>query len=143
MLKKITAAVSTTVLAATGLVVTAASAEAASYPTCNAMKAVYTSGSRFTYHPYYTGTGSRNCVMGRGAQSDGVYPLQHALKYCYQRNISFDGIYGPKTEDAVWAVQQAEDAGPDGVYGPVTRKAMKWPVYEGGVGFRGCSKPGV
>ncbi|MDQ0750763.1 murein L,D-transpeptidase YcbB/YkuD [Streptomyces africanus] len=136
-----TGALTSTLLA--GAVVAAPTASSASYPTCNAQKMVSTSGGRFTYHPYYKATGSRNCVMGRGAQSDGVFPLQHAIEYCYKRDIAFDGIYGPQTEDGVWAIQRAEDVGRDGVYGPETRKAMKWPIYQGGVGHVGCSELGV
>ncbi|MFE9439688.1 peptidoglycan-binding protein [Streptomyces sp. NPDC006602] len=116
---------------------------AASYPTCNAKKAVSASGSFFTYQPYYSGTGSRNCVMSQGAQSDAVYALQIAIDTCYQ-DISRDGIYGPETRQAVRAVQDAEDVGVDGVYGPETRKAMKWPLYMGGSGsVHGCSRLGV
>ncbi|MGA5135963.1 peptidoglycan-binding domain-containing protein [Streptomyces azureus] len=144
MLKRLAAAVSTAALTATGLAVTASSAEAASYPTCDSKRVVYASGSSlFTYQPYYTGTGSRNCVMSQGAQSDAVYGLQIAIDTCYQ-DISRDGIYGPQTKEAVKDVQRAEDAGVDGVYGPETRKAMKWPLYKGGSGsVHGCSRLGV
>jgi peptidoglycan hydrolase-like protein with peptidoglycan-binding domain len=143
MLKKLAAAASTAVLTATGLAVTASPAEAASYPTCNAQRVVSTSGSFFTYQPYYTGTGSRDCLMSQGAQSNAVYALQIAIDTCYQ-DISRDGIYGPETRRAVWAVQETEEVGVDGVYGPETRKAMEWPLYKGGSGsVHGCSRLGV
>ncbi|MGW0903232.1 peptidoglycan-binding domain-containing protein [Streptomyces sp. NPDC002853] len=139
--KKLVAAGGSLALGAGVMLASAESAPAASYPTCNAQKVVRTSGLRFTYQPYYTGTGSRNCVMGYGAQSNGVYALQIAIDTCY-RNLSRDGIYGSQTRDAVRAVQAAEDVGVDGEYGPVTRKAMKWPVYEGGNGSNlGCTRP--
>ncbi|MBT3150984.1 peptidoglycan-binding protein [Streptomyces sp. CHD11] len=117
--------------------------QAAAYPTCNAQKVVSASGSLFTYQPYYTGTGSRNCQMSQGAQSNAVYALQIAIDTCY-RDISRDGIFGPETRRAVRAVQDAADVGVDGVYGPVTRKAMKWPLYKGGSGsVHGCVRLGV
>ncbi|MEV1077878.1 peptidoglycan-binding domain-containing protein [Streptomyces sp. NPDC050211] len=143
MRRKLASVLGALALGAGAVLASPGAVQAASYPTCNAQKAVSIPGSRFTYQPYYTGTGSRNCVMGYGAQSNGVYPLQHAIEYCYERDISFDGIYGPQTEDGVWAIQRAEDVGRDGVYGPVTRRAMEWPIYKGGVGFLGCSTPGV
>ncbi|WP_165986577.1 peptidoglycan-binding protein [Streptomyces sp. YIM 98790] len=126
-----------------GVVLVTPSTAQAAYPTCNAQKVKYTSGSYFTYQPYYTGTGSRNCVMGYGAQSDGVYALQNAIRFCY-KSISVDGIYGSQTRQAVVDVQTVEKVGVDGVYGPVTRKAMDWPIYKGGQGggFVGCSEPG-
>ncbi|MET7697043.1 peptidoglycan-binding domain-containing protein [Streptomyces sp. NPDC005485] len=142
-LTKIAAAVSTAALVTTGLAVTASAAAAASYPTCNAMKSVVVTGSRFTYQPYYSGTGSRNCVMGYGAQSNGVYALQGAIDTCYQ-DISRDGIYGTQTRTAVRNVQSAEEVGVDGEYGPITREAMKWPLFEGGNGsVLGCTRPGT
>ncbi|SFC68083.1 peptidoglycan-binding domain-containing protein [Streptomyces aidingensis] len=142
MNRKLASVLGTLVLGAAAVLVTPGTAQAA-YPTCNAQKVKYVSGSLFTYQPYYTGTGSRNCVMGYGAQSNGVYALQNAIDFCY-RNISVDGIYGPQTRQAVWDVQAEENVGRDGVYGPVTRKAMEWPLYEGGRGggFKGCTEPG-
>ncbi|MDF3147076.1 MULTISPECIES: peptidoglycan-binding domain-containing protein [unclassified Streptomyces] len=147
MLKKIAAAVSTATLAATGLAITASSAEAASYPTCNSSKKHYISSTRFVVQPYYTGTGSRDCVMGYGALSSGVTRLQFAINDCYNgiSNIATDGRYGSETRNAVKYVQEQTDgdATVDGVYGPETRKAMYWGVYIDGHGFYDCQKTQV
>ncbi|MFE9439687.1 peptidoglycan-binding protein [Streptomyces sp. NPDC006602] len=147
IMPKYAVAVSTAALAATGLAVTASPAEAASYPTCNAAKKHYISSTRFVVQPYYTGTGSRNCVMGYGAQSAGVTRLQFAINDCYNgiANIREDGIYGSETRNAVKYVQEQTDgdAAVDGVYGPETRKATYWGVYIEGEGFYKCQKPQV
>ncbi|MGW0903231.1 peptidoglycan-binding domain-containing protein [Streptomyces sp. NPDC002853] len=146
-LKKITAAASTAALAMAGLAVTASAADAASYPTCNAAKKHYISSTWFVVQPYYTGTGSRNCVMGYGAQSAGVTRLQFAINDCYNgiANIAEDGIHGTGTRKAVRYVQEQTDgeAAVDGEYGPQTRKAMYWGVYIDGHGLYDCRKTGV
>ncbi|MGC9541568.1 peptidoglycan-binding domain-containing protein [Streptomyces sp. UG1] len=118
----------------------ASSAQAASYPTCDNVKYVWLTDSVYTLQPFYTATGSRNCVMGYGAQSNGVRHLQKAIDYCYE-NIGVDGIYGNQTKNAVYRVQEDESIGRDGVYGPETRKAMWWPRYQRGDVFLGCVKP--
>ncbi|MEV1077879.1 peptidoglycan-binding domain-containing protein [Streptomyces sp. NPDC050211] len=147
MLKQIAAAVSTAALAATGLAVTASPAAAASYPTCNSAKKHYIATKRFVVQPYYTGTGSRNCVMGYGAQSSGVTRLQFAINDCYNGipNIAEDGRYGSETRNAVRYVQEQTDgdAAVDGEYGPETRKAMYWGVYIDGQGLWDCEPTGV
>lgn len=147
MLKKFATAVSTAALAAAGLAVTISPAEAASYPTCNSSKKHYISSTRFVVQPYYTGTGSRNCVMGYGAQSSGVTRLQFAINDCYNgiSNVVTDGRYGNETRNAVKYVQEQTDgdAAVDGVYGPETRKAMYWGVYIDGEGFYDCQPTGV
>ncbi|WP_165986578.1 peptidoglycan-binding protein [Streptomyces sp. YIM 98790] len=142
-LKKIAAACSTTVLAATCLVVTSSSAEAAWYPTCNDAKKKYISSHEYVVQPFYTGTGTRNCVMGYGAQSSGVVRLQFALNDCNRVSIAEDGIYGSETRGAVRTVQTRAKISVDGVYGPDTRKAMYWGVYADGRGFVGCKRPQV
>jgi hypothetical protein len=147
VLLKFACAVSTAATVAAGLAVTAAPAEAASYPTCNAAKKHYISSTRFVVQPYYTGTGSRNCVMGVGAQSAGVTRLQFAINDCYNGidNVREDGIYGSETRNAVKYVQEQTDgdAAVDGVYGPETRKAMYWGVYIEGEGFYKCQRTQV
>ncbi|SFC68061.1 peptidoglycan-binding domain-containing protein [Streptomyces aidingensis] len=144
LLRNIAASVCTAVLAAAGVAVTASTAEAASYPTCNAAKKKYISDTRYVVQPFYERTGSRNCVMGYGAQSAGVVRLQFALNDCYSAiSIEEDGIYGRNTRDAVRYAQERGGAGVDGVYGPETRKAMYWGIYEDGRGFRGCGRPKV
>ncbi|MBZ6283196.1 peptidoglycan-binding domain-containing protein [Streptomyces olivaceus] len=147
MWKKIAAALSAPALAVTGLAVTATSAEAASYPTCNSAKKKYISATRFVVQPYYTGTGSRNCEMSLGAQSSGVTRLQFAFNDCYngRANIAEDGRYGTETRNAVRYIQEQTDgaAAVDGVYGPQTRKAMYWGVYIEGQGLWDCEPVGV
>ncbi|MBC7272826.1 MAG: peptidoglycan-binding protein [Streptomyces sp.] len=97
----------------------------AAYPKCDGAKNITTTDGTFR-QPYYTGTGSRNCVMGSGYESGGVARLQIVLNNCYARNLVVDGVYGPKTIEAVRYVQQYEGIDVDGAYGPVTRVAMKW-----------------
>jgi peptidoglycan hydrolase-like protein with peptidoglycan-binding domain len=133
-LPRTTAALFAGALAAGLLAGTAATASAASYPTCNGVKKVDLGNNYWIHQPYYTGTGSRNCVMSRGAQSDAVSQLQVAMWWCYSglmEENDIDGIYGPMTRNAVYELQGLEKVGQDGVYGPETRKAMEWP---GGLG---------
>lgn len=125
-----------------GTVTVSSSASAASYPTCNGVKKVNLGNSKWIHQPYYTGTGSRNCVMGQGAQGKAVEQLQTAMWWCYSNLMpesEIDGIYGPKTRSTMSELQRREKVSRDGVYGPETRKAMLWP---GGVGNMsgGCAR---
>ncbi|GAA4688463.1 hypothetical protein GCM10023347_50310 [Streptomyces chumphonensis] len=120
-------------VAATTLVVLPAGTAHAAYPKCNSSKAIDTSHGTVR-QPYYTGTGSRNCVMGVGADNGAVRRLQYVLVHCYNRDIGIDGVYGANTRNAVRYVQQFEGLASqdiDGVYGPLTRKAMKWRTNTG------------
>ncbi|MGW0822186.1 peptidoglycan-binding domain-containing protein [Streptomyces sp. NPDC002845] len=105
----------------------------AAYPTCNGVKNVDTSHGNVR-QPYYTGTGSRNCVMGVGTRSSAVTRLQIVLRNCYNQDLTADGRYGSSTSSAVKYVQRYEGLSSsdiDGVYGPLTRKAMKWHTSSG------------
>lgn len=128
-------------IVAAGLLVgmaTAPSASAASYPTCNSRKNVSVGASAYVSQPYYTTTGSRNCILQYGNSSTAVNALQHALIYCYDHDIDNDGIFGSETRAALRQVQGAVNVTVDGIYGPETRKAMKWYVHTGS-GSSTCS----
>lgn len=113
-------------------------ASAASYPTCNGSKSfAYGSGS-YT-HPYHKSSGSTNCILANGNQSDAVKTLQSSLRNCYDyTSVVVDGVFGDKTEAALEKVQAKEKVEDDGVYGPNTRKAMKWFVFNEDVSVSGC-----
>ncbi|MGW6060313.1 peptidoglycan-binding domain-containing protein [Streptomyces sp. NPDC055189] len=129
------------------LVLPASGAQAAAYPTCNADTAVFVSSTRFVVQPVYSKTGSstRDCVMGRGAQSKAVRLLQKTLNTCYGLDTGGqDGIYGEKTESAVRTVQGREGASVDGEYGPETRRKMDWIYYRRpDAAQMSCAEPGV
>jgi len=57
-------------------------------------------------------------VLRRGAKGEWVVKLQEAL------DISADGDFGPKTEAALKAFQDANGLEPDGIAGPVTYRAL-------------------
>jgi hypothetical protein len=70
-----------------------------------------------------------NCELARGNATDGVSKLQDALNRCYGANLARDGIFGPRTEEALRAAQDFENITVDGRYGPQTRAHLKWPIY--------------
>ncbi|WP_171117602.1 MULTISPECIES: peptidoglycan-binding domain-containing protein [Streptomyces] len=139
----VTGALTATLLG--GALAVAPAASAASYPTCNAVKRVYLSSTVWVRQPYYSGTGSRNCILQYGNSSSAVTALQDALITCYRQDTGGkDGIYGPKTRQAVYNVQtQYRDIANDGIYGPETRKKMGWRVYNNGNATTQCTAPGV
>ena len=57
-------------------------------------------------------------VLRRGAKGAWVVKLQEAL------DIPVDGDFGPKTEAALKAFQEADGLEPDGIAGPVTYRAL-------------------
>jgi peptidoglycan hydrolase-like protein with peptidoglycan-binding domain len=61
-------------------------------------------------------------VVRRGDTEHPVRTLQHLLR-AHGHNIAVDGIFGPRTEAAVRAVQSGAGIGVDGIVGPQT-----WPV---------------
>lgn len=88
--------------------------------------------SLYFYAPT-TASGTTNCLLGVGNQSDAVLVLQLDLDACYHNdgvNIATDGIFGPQTRNAVLIAQRVGKVTQDGVYGPVTRSHMWW----GGIG---------
>ncbi|NGO44434.1 peptidoglycan-binding domain-containing protein [Streptomyces ureilyticus] len=145
---RVQAALATGALTATlltGAVAAAPAASSASYPTCNAVKTVSLSSTTKVRQPYYTGTGTRNCVLASGSSSTAVTALQDALITCYKEDTGGkDGIYGSKTKRAVWNVQgEYDNLTQDGVYGPATRKMMGWRVYYNGNATTQCTAPGT
>lgn len=65
-------------------------------------------------------------VFRRGDQGNAVKQIQRALKQINFNPGSIDGIYGPKTEDAVRRFQSLYKAlADDGIYGPNTRKYIR------------------
>ena len=86
-----------------------------------------------------TADGNGNCMMGVGSQGNGVGKLQLAIHDCYPdlRGVMgpIDKKYGPDTRDAVIFVQAIEGVKQDGIYGPKTKNAMLWPGYRNGTLF--------
>ena len=72
-------------------------------------------------------------VVGPGAQEHPVRTLQHLLR-AHGHGIAVDGIFGPLTETAVRAVQQAAGVTADGIVGPVTWPKTVVEVHRGSTG---------
>lgn len=67
-----------------------------------------------------------NGILKTGSRGDAVKQLQQALNDAYFKPGEIDGIYGPKTEDAVRRFQMVHDAyRVDGIYGPRTKKRLE------------------
>ncbi|WP_255301656.1 peptidoglycan-binding protein [Bacillus sp. AFS040349] len=65
-------------------------------------------------------------VLRRGSEGEGVRQVQRALKQINFDPGQIDGIYGPRTEDAVRRFQLMYAAlADDGIYGPNTRKYIR------------------
>jgi N-acetylmuramoyl-L-alanine amidase len=65
-------------------------------------------------------------ILKRGSKGEGVKQLQNALNAVNFKCGNADGIYGPKTEDAVRRFQKVYlPYEVDGVYGPNTMKKLK------------------
>jgi peptidoglycan hydrolase-like protein with peptidoglycan-binding domain len=86
-----------------------------------------------------TAAGDGNCQLGVGNQGNAVGKLQLAIHDCYPhlRGVMgpIDKKYGPDTRDAVIFVQAIEGVKQDGIYGPKTKNAMLWPGYRNGALF--------
>lgn len=69
-------------------------------------------------------------ILRQGAKGPSVKAVQKALASVYfypdkgAKNNGIDGIYGPKTADAVRRFQSMHGLAQDGVYGPKTRAAL-------------------
>lgn len=68
-----------------------------------------------------------------GDQEHPVRTLQHLLR-ARGRNVAVDGIFGPLTDAAVRAFQQAKSLGVDGIVGPDTWGALIVEVRQGDSG---------
>ncbi|WP_162465632.1 peptidoglycan-binding domain-containing protein [Streptomyces taklimakanensis] len=89
----------------------------------------------FEFEPIYTG----DCFVRHGARGGEVSAIQRSLRYCYGRDIVVDGVFGDKTLAALKNVQSRIGVASDGVYGPRTRDAMSWPRYHESTGqIYGC-----
>ncbi|HXS43234.1 MAG TPA: peptidoglycan-binding protein [Solirubrobacteraceae bacterium] len=72
-------------------------------------------------------------VVRRGDEGHPVKTLQYLLR-AHGQGIAADGIFGPRTEAAVRAVQQATGVGVDGIVGPQTWPKVIVQVHEGSQG---------
>jgi peptidoglycan hydrolase-like protein with peptidoglycan-binding domain len=67
-----------------------------------------------------------DAVLNEGDKGDQVKAVQQALNMAGYEAGPSDGIYGPKTREAVKELQSTEDdLGIDGIYGPNTRNYLK------------------
>src|SRR4051794_34369473 len=66
------------------------------------------------------------CFLAQGDNSDAVWALQMALKYCYGQNIATDSDFGPRPRAALVNVQNRLHIKADGGYGSQTRHAMSF-----------------
>jgi len=73
-----------------------------------------------------SGGGSWDCIMGVGNQSEAVLALQFSIRLCHGIELTYDGIYGQQTADAVRHIQRLGDVPADGVYGPQTQAVIRW-----------------
>lgn len=117
-----------TTLLAGGLVTVVTTTDASAYPTCDTAQ-----GFNRASVPSVSSTGSRDCVMGQGAQSAGVRALQYTINECYidlgripNARLAEDGQFGSRTRAALVNTQRYAGTSPDGVYGPKTRQAIQW-----------------
>ncbi|MGW8063461.1 peptidoglycan-binding domain-containing protein [Streptomyces ziwulingensis] len=108
-------------------IATAPAAHAAS--TCTTLVTTNMGNHYYADQPS-TNSWSTNCVLAQGDQGLAVRALQQSLKRCVNTwtrdNVAVDGIYGPKTAQAVRYAQAKYGSAVDGVYGPNTRDAMRW-----------------
>jgi hypothetical protein len=76
---------------------------------------------------------SPNCHMQQGGGGvNAVQTLQSSLRDCHGKNITVDGIFGPRTRQALVEVQRALRIAADGMYGPQTARAMSHTKVGGG-----------
>ena len=114
-------------------------ANAASKYPCETNRDAYTSTSTYTAYVPFRSTGyTYDCDLSYGNSGAAVRQLQYVLNNCYGFNLTVDGSYGTKTDQAVRGVQAARSIRIDGVYGPQTRNAMLWSVTNS-AGQRWCS----
>jgi len=70
-------------------------------------------------------------VLKPGSTGDDVKTLQRALASAGHSPGTVDGVYGPKTEQAVTAFQTSAGITADGVYGPKTKAALEQQLNAG------------
>ncbi|WP_088104932.1 peptidoglycan recognition protein family protein [Halalkalibacter urbisdiaboli] len=81
--------------------------------------------------PTYVAGARQRTYLSRGDQGDDVQALQERLDRLGFMPGPIDGIFGPKTYDAVMRFQRAAGISVDGIVGPETRAALR--DYEGEV----------
>jgi hypothetical protein len=64
-------------------------------------------------------------LLKQGTSGNDVKALQEALKGAGHSPGTIDGVFGPQTEQALIAFQQAAGIPADGVYGPGTKAALE------------------
>ena len=72
-------------------------------------------------------------LVKKGDQQHPVQTLQHLLR-ARGHAVTVDGIFGPKTENAVRAFQQEKNLAVDGIVGPNTWSALILQVKQGSQG---------
>ncbi|MCX2924429.1 peptidoglycan-binding domain-containing protein [Streptomyces sp. NEAU-W12] len=99
-------------------------------------------GSHYYANQPSTNSWSTNCILAQGNQGYAVEALQRSLRMCVntwtRNNVVVDGVYGPKTAQAVRYAQAKYGTAVDGVYGPKTRDAMRWWSENYGGGSDAC-----
>jgi hypothetical protein len=70
-------------------------------------------------------------VLKPGSSGDDVKSLQRALTSVGQSPGAADGVYGPKTEQAITAFQTSAGITADGIYGPKTKAALEQQLNSG------------
>jgi peptidoglycan hydrolase-like protein with peptidoglycan-binding domain len=73
-------------------------------------------------------------VTKKGDNAHPVRTLQHLLRAHKQTAVVVDGVFGPKTQAAVKAIQKAKGLHVDGVVGPQTWAAIVITVKQGSKG---------
>ncbi|WP_432902264.1 peptidoglycan-binding domain-containing protein [Micromonospora matsumotoense] len=111
-----------------GTTVLAATPASAALPNCNTYSRLG-GGALKALVPTYNG--NKDCVMGSGNVSPGVWALQRTMVNCYSQDIAVDSNFGPGTRSALIRVQQRIGVSADGVYGPATRSRMTWSLEAG------------
>ncbi|GAA2243391.1 hypothetical protein GCM10010413_52740 [Promicromonospora sukumoe] len=116
--------------------------------TCNLFDSIgwSTKGGGSALIPYTgnTASWSRNCSMWAGFYSgsaNGAQRLQESLNRCYGENLTTDGIFGWRTEDALARAQADEGIEADGIYGLQTAKNIKFAKYNSsGCGYLAATR---
>jgi peptidoglycan hydrolase-like protein with peptidoglycan-binding domain len=72
-------------------------------------------------------------LVSKGASGHPVQTLQHLLRG-RGHQVAVDGVFGPKTDQAVRAFQQSKNLTVDGIVGPRTWSALIVQVKQGSTG---------
>ncbi|MGC4949382.1 peptidoglycan-binding domain-containing protein [Streptomyces sp. DT224] len=107
---------------------------------CDRQEPITKNGTYVFYVPFqYEPIHQSGCLVHKGAVGGEVKAIQRSLTRCYGRDIVVDGVFGDKTFAALKRVQAQIGVTADGVYGPKTRDAMVWPRFRVSTGqFVNC-----